>query len=533
MLAEISSLHDEIHRLQASEKEYASFIQKRTDELVQSNNALTLKVKECAEDEKSLRWAKAQAELLYQLSPCAIFTVDKDKYITSWNKKVEDITGYSFDEIRGRKCDIFCTEPCMLFENYIPKPLLNKQCSLTARDGRKIVIAKSADLLTDPQNNIIGGIESFEDITEQVSMDNLLRSERDKFQGMITAIGQGLHIVNNEYEIEFQNEILKDIFGDMIGRKCYSVYRQRRTPCENCLMQDVLQSKKIQHAADITLNDRHYSQSYAPFKDVDSEMKCLVLLRDITDEIINKAKTMRTAQLAGIGELAAGVAHEINNPMNGIINYAQLIKDSDSFEKDGVEEVLLGRLLKESERVAEIVSKLLAYSRQDDANEVNKEETDLSAVLDDAFSLFKHEYMKNGIKTEFTIAPNIPLLHVHPHQLQQVFVNFFSNASYALNERYTGLDANKILEVSVDLVFKDNEDIVRICFKDHGIGVPAEIIDRIMYPFFTTKAEGIGTGLGLSVTKDLVEGFHGTISVNSEEGEFTSMLVYLPVLPPD
>ncbi|MEN8141643.1 MAG: ATP-binding protein [Thermodesulfobacteriota bacterium] len=533
---EVSSLKAEVARLKSAEKKHIAAIAKRTEELTGLNNSLAQKIKNQQEDENSLRWAKEQAELLYQLSPCAIFTVDKNKVITSWNKKVEEITGYSFDEIRGRRCDIFCSEPCLLFEEYIPKPLLNKRCSLTARDGSRIIISKSADLLTDPENNVIGGIESFEDITEQVNMDNLLRSERDKFHGMITAIGQGLHIINKDYEVEYQNEVLQEIFGARSGRKCYEVYRKRSSPCEKCLMQSVMETGEIQHAADITLNKRHYSQSYAPFQDVDGAMKCLVLLRDITDEIINQAKTMRTAQLATIGELAAGVAHEINNPINGILNYAQLIRDDDDDDDDGdgeIENSLLDRLVRESERVAVIVSKLLAYSRQrDDDIDVNKEETDIVAVLDDAFALYKHTYMKSGIKTKFAISADIPLLHIHPHQLQQVFINFLSNAGYALNERYEGHHEDKILEIRAELIYANDQDLVRVTFRDHGTGIPPEIRDQVTNPFFTTKASGIGTGLGLSITKNLIDGFHGTLRVESEEGSYTAMIVELPLLLP-
>lgn len=505
-------------------------VQERTYDLVVLNKALRQEIAERQETERKLRWAKERAELLYKVSPCAIFTVNKERDVTSWNNKIEEITGYSHDEIKGRKCDIFCTEPCALFSDHTRKPILNKECFLTTKDGRKLYIMKSADLLLDPEGNVIGGIESFEDITHRKQMQDVLRSERDKFQGMIAATQQGLHIINASYEIEFQNDVLAQIFGNKIGHKCYEVYRKYDHPCENCSMHRVIKSSKIEHITDIIINNRHYSQSYAPFKDVDGQMKCLVLLRDITVERANQAKTMRTAQLASIGELAAGVAHEINNPINGIINYAQILLDES--KGDETQNSLLERLIDEGERVADIVSKLLDFARQREDEEGNFELVDVSKVLDDAYSLFKHQFRKSGVITEISFTPDIPPIWVHPHQLQQVFVNLLSNANHALNERYKGPDPNKILKISTEKITLDDKNHVRISFTDHGTGIAAEIIDLVFNPFFSTKDPGEGTGLGLSISQGLIQNFRGQLHLESKVGQYTKMMVDLPV-PPD
>ncbi|MCB2184226.1 MAG: PAS domain-containing protein [Desulfobulbaceae bacterium] len=502
-------------------------VQERTSDLIDLNNALRQEIAERQKTEERLRWALEQAELLYKVSPCAIFTVNTDRDITSWNNKIEEISGYSYKEILGRKCKILCSEPtCGLFSENVQKPIINHECTMRTKDGRILTIAKSADLLHDPKGNIIGGIESFEDITKRKEMDKALRSERDKFQGMIAATRQGLHILNSDYEIEFQNDVLKNIFGDQIGHKCYEVYKKRSEPCEVCRMHSVFQKNQIEHAEDIIFNERHYSQSYAPFKDVDGQTKCLVLLRDITVEKVNRAKTMRTAQLASIGELAAGVAHEINNPINGIINFAQLLlEDIDK----GTSKALLNRLLNEGERVADIVSKLLDFARQREDDQGFFDDVNLSEVVDNSFSLFKHQFHNHGITTRITVPPDIPPLQVNPHQLQQVFVNLLSNASHALNERYPGKDPNKILEIDASMLEQENKEYVRITFKDHGGGIPEDIVDMIFTPFFSTKQQGEGTGLGLSISQGLIKSFHGQMHLESKPDEYTSMIIELPV----
>ncbi|MFH1216204.1 MAG: PAS domain S-box protein [Pseudomonadota bacterium] len=502
-------------------------VQERTSELIDLNQALRQEIKERQETEERLRWAKEQAELIYQVSPCAIFTVNTDRYVTSWNNKTEEITGYTYDEIKGRKCDIFCSEKCRLFSDDVKKPIINRECNLMTKDGRRLTITKSANLLHDPQGIVIGGIESFEDITERKEMATMLRAERDKFHGMITATRHGLHILNAHYEIEFQNDALKNIFGDQIGAKCYAVYKQRDEPCTDCRMHSVIKSNLIEHADDIIFHNRHYSQSYAPFRDIDGETKCLVLLQDVTVEKVNRAKALRTAQLASIGELAAGVAHEINNPINGIINYAQLLIDD--ADPDESRNALLRRLINEGERVAEIVNKLLAFARQRDDDQHLFDKVDIRQVLEDSFSLFQHQFTKEGIITRVSIPEEIPHLYIHPHQLQQVFVNLLSNARHALNEKYKRIDPSKILEINADLLDSHNGRMVRIIFTDYGIGIEEEALNMVFNPFFSTKKPGEGTGLGLSISQGLVQGFKGQIHIESRIGEYTKVFIELPV----
>jgi PAS domain S-box-containing protein len=502
-------------------------VQERMTELTYLNQALRQEIIQRQETEQKLRWAKEQAELLYQLSPCAIFTVDSNRYLISWNKRTEEITGYTHDEIKGRKCFIFCSQPCMLLSDEIEKPIIRHECTLRTKDGRTLYILKSSDFLRDPNGKVIGGIESFEDITQLKQMGMMLRAERDKIQGMIAATRQGLHILNAHYEIEFQNDVLKKIFGDQIGSKCYKVYKQRDEPCTNCRMHNVIKNNQIEHADDIVFQGRHYSQSYAPFNDTDGQNKCLVLLRDITVEKADRVKSLRTAQLASIGELAAGVAHEINNPINGIINYAQIIMDDT--ETEDPRTILLSRLISEGERVADIVSKLLAFARQSE-NEDDFEKVDIRNVLEDSFGLFEHQFLKDGITTRIRCPETIPPLRVHPHQLQQVFVNLLSNARHALNDRYHGADPDKRLEIEVALfTTASGGDQARITFTDHGTGIPKEIINMVFNPFFTTKKPGEGTGLGLSISQSLIQGFQGQMSLESETGQYTRVIIELPV----
>ncbi len=527
-LRDVSQQRAETRMLESGHDFLEIRVQDRITDLIDLNSALRQEIIERQEAENRLRQALEQAELIYKVSPCAIFTVNKNKEITSWNNKIEEITGYSYEEIQGKKCDIICpAKTCRLFSDETQKPFLNHECRMRAKDGRILIISKNADLLYDPKGNVIGGIESFEDITQRKKMEEALRSERDKFMGIIAATRQGLHILNSNYEIEFQNDVLKNIFGDKLGHKCFEVYKKRTEPCEDCRMRSVIQHNRIEHTEDILFKDRHYSQSYAPFTDVDGRTKCLVFLRDVTVEKQNRAKTIRTAQLASIGELAAGVAHEINNPINGIINYAQIVLD-DNQDTETINS-LLPRIISEGERIADIAGKLLSFARQGDDDSQLFSETYVPDVVDNSLALVRHQLIKDGINIAEDIEHDTPPVWVHPQHLEQVFINLLSNARYALNEKFTGIGTNKKIELKINTVEVAGKTYVRTSIKDYGIGIPAEIIQFICNPFFSTKKSGEGTGLGLSISQGLIKNFNGFIRIESESGEYTNIMVDLPV----
>lgn len=254
----------------------------------------------------------------------------------------------------------------------------------------------------------------------------------------------------------------------------------------------------------------------------------IATVRDITEEKIRKAEALRAGQLAAIGELAAGVAHEINNPINGIINYTQILLDDneDDGEGDSVHRDIMGRIIKEGERIAVIVRNLLSFARQRD--EI-VEKISMNEVIKDSLSLLMHQFHKDGIQVLVNIPPDLPTLKGNPQQLQQVFVNLLTNACYALNQKFQGQDPNKRLEISSTVVTHDSRDFIRTTVTDFGTGISQDIINRIFDTLFTTKPPGKGTGLGLSISKGLVRDHQGYLSIESSPGEMTIATVDLPI----
>ena len=514
--------------LKAAQEDSDNLAREETAKFLEINKALRQEVHKRQRAELELIRAKNRAELLYRVIPSAIFTVDLDRRITSWNDKAEAVTGFSREEIVGKHCSIFalqpCTEKCGVYSDSIPKPIMSRECFIRTKDGSTRIVSKNADFLHDDNGNVIGAVESFEDITDKKKIEEQLGIERDKLKGMISTMGQGMHILNTDFNIEYQNDVACKAFGDQIGKKCYRIYKELEEPCDVCLMKEAIETYTIQRTEILMSNNRHYELSYTPFKDINEQIKVLILLRDNTEEKILRAETMQAVQLASVGKLAAGVAHEINNPINGIINYAQVIQD-----EAGESEVLFDiseKIIREGERVANIVSNLLSFARQQDDTLTR---VFIHDVINDATDLIKHQLTKNCIILEIELPSDLPPVLGHHQQLQQVYLNLFSNARFALNQKYSGKDLDKKILISGKVVTIDEMDYVQVDFKDMGIGISDEMAHKIFEPFFSSKSHGEGTGLGLSISKEIISKHNGFLHVESEKDEFTKMSVGLPV----
>jgi signal transduction histidine kinase len=140
-----------------------------------------------------------------------------------------------------------------------------------------------------------------------------------------------------------------------------------------------------------------------------------------------------------------------------------------------------------------------------------------------------HQFMKDGIHLDVDIPPDLPNINANPQQIQQVIVNLLTNASYALNQRYTDADPNKRIKISCRLQTASGKEYLRTTVTDWGVGIPQDIIDHIFDSLFTTKPPGKGTGLGLSISKGLVRDHQGFLSVESSPGGPTAAIVDLPV----
>jgi len=229
-----------------------------------------------------------------------------------------------------------------------------------------------------------------------------------------------------------------------------------------------------------------------------------------------QAQLIQTEKLSAMGEFVAGVAHELNNPLTGVIGFSQMLEESGINER---QQVYLDRVIGSAERCRKIVQSLLAFSRR---HRPERKTVQIHELLQSALEILKYELLSGNIEIVTNLSPEIPPVLVDPHQIQQVFLNILNNARQAIENHQTGGS----ISISTLLV----SDQVRICFRDTGPGISPEDMKNIFNPFFTTKRVGEGTGLGLSLSYGLIREHGGTITAESEPGKGSVFTVDLPVV---
>jgi signal transduction histidine kinase len=232
----------------------------------------------------------------------------------------------------------------------------------------------------------------------------------------------------------------------------------------------------------------------------------------------------QSQQLASIGTLAGGMAHEINNPITGIMNYAQLIQDR--IDEDSPLKEFSSEIIVETKRVAGIVRTLLAFADQE---KQQHSPARLADIVEDTVMLMRAMTDRDRIILEVDVPEDLPKFKCQNQQIQRALMNLLTNACEALNERYPEYDEKKILRITAHSFEKEGRNWIRTTVADYGIGIAPEIIERIFEPFFTTKDRAFSSGLGLVASYSIVRDHYGNLAVESEPGEYTRFHLDLPV----
>jgi two-component system NtrC family sensor kinase len=307
--------------------------------------------------------------------------------------------------------------------------------------------------------------------------------------------------------------------SELIGMRCYEALYGRADICPGCKVFDTLSSGrsttrlKRDWDRDSELFEWEIS-SYPIYSKDESVVQAILLDQDITEKRRLEANLVQSEKLAAVGQLAAGIAHEINNPLTAILANAQMLRQELPPEDDLQELVEL--ISRAGSRAAQVVRNLLDLARKE---KYEYSLTDINETILRSLELLQHELVSKSIQLVFDPDLNLPRVKASKDHLESVWLNLITNSIDAIK--------NGNREISITTSRSKNE--VQVTIADSGEGIPPESINRIFEPFYTTKSTGSGTGLGLSVTHRIIQQHDGRILVDSELDRGTQFTVCLPI----
>jgi PAS domain S-box-containing protein len=498
-------------------------------------------ISERKQAEKVLRQSEQNFRNSMDKSSIGIRISDKFGNNLYANQAMMDIFGYNNqDEIQAKQPQEYYTPECyasylLRHEKFLRNEPMPKQIQINIirKDGtiRNLQVSMM-DVFWDsqPQYQTL-----YQDVTEFKRVEKELYESQEKYRLIVENSTDIIFTTDVHEQFAYVSPSVKEVLGynpdELIGKPfIFFVHPEDAFIIREETKRTYNSDYKL--SRDIECRMRHANGEWRWIvskgtKLVDScgdLIYFIGIMRDVTElklmekekrELEDKAQV--ASRLAAVGEMAAGIAHEINNPLTGVLGFSQML-----MEKENVPEEIKGdlKLIADgSRRVADIVKRLLTFARQ---TKPKKELTNINDLLNNTLKLREYVLNTANIKTITRFDSDLPWTVVDPGQMQQVFLNLIVNAEQAMRKAYgTGT-------LSISTEKKGNN--IRVLFQDDGPGISKENLKRLFEPFFTTKEVGEGTGLGLSLSRSIVLDHGGDISVESEFGHGAAFTVEIPIV---
>lgn len=476
-----------------------------------------------------------------------VMTINEQGIIESFNRAAERIFGYSAAEVIGRNISMLMPPPDSdQHDEYIARHLrtgeskgigLARERRGRRKDGAVFPLEVAVSEVHLPGRRLFAGI--CHDISSRKNAEDALAASRSFLQTVIDGIPDSLMVIDRDYQIVLANRAVRETAGgkDPVAGllRCYQASHRCDVPCEGehvCPLEKVVATKASVTVTHTNINasgDEVFMEIIAaPILDESGEVvQVIEASRDVTPRVQaerqarqRQAELAHLARLGTMGEMAAGLAHELNQPLSAIINYTQAC-----LERIRAGVVDPGVLLEDledagaqAERAGDIIEYVRAFVRKTDPE---RNRTHLNELVRDALGLLHTEIRNCDVELKLDLREALPAIHVVPIQVVQVVVNIIQNALDSMNETRRGA---RLLAISTRVT--QNEG-VELAVRDTGIGLSAAHADRAFDPFFTTKHDGMG--MGLSMCRSIVEAHGGRITVVSESDEGATVRVAFPV----
>jgi PAS domain S-box-containing protein len=470
----------------------------------------------------------------------AYYELDVAGNYTFFNNALCNQLGYSREELIGMNYKTYTLPEDIerVFEafNHVYRtgePLDTFPMERIKKDGTRIFAETSCFPLRDERGDITGFRGVVRDITKRKQMEEALRRSEERYRTVLEDMEESYYELDLAGNYTFFNDALCRMLGyskkDLMGLnyKAYTIAEDldRVFKTFNRLYRtgEPLTAFPMER---IRKDGQHIFTETSGFRLLDEKGETIGfrgVIRDITKQKNAEEerkqleqKAQLSSRLASVGELASGVAHEINNPLTGVIGYAHLLLARKDISRDVRRDLEI--INEGSQRVAGIVKKLLAFARQ---TKPEQRYVNINELIRNTLDLRAYELAASNIKVTLQLVRDMPMTIADPGQLQQVFLNLIINAE---TEMKIARDGGR-LTIKTDRI----NNTIRITFKDTGPGIAKENLETIFDPFFTTREVGQGTGLGLSVCHGIVTEHNGKIWAESEPGKGATFIVELPL----
>ena len=486
--------------------------------------------------EQRLRESELRYRSLFEHAGDAIFILaaegDDAGRIVEANRAADEMHGYAPGELVGRNISDLdapadAAAAAARLRRILAGDWLRTELNHRRQDGTIFPVEISARLLTLGGKRYVLALDR--DITErrQAEIDVRLalaqaRDERLKTEAIIAALGDGISVQSRDFTILYQNNVHRGFVGDHVGERCYLAYERQDEICEGCPVAKSFQDGLIHRMERCVKTDAgvvHLAITTSPVRDAGGEIIAGVeIVRDITEEREREMRLIMSERLASLGQMASGIAHEINNPLAAILGCTEGLQRRVREGKFEPEFFLsyLAIIEEEITRCKGITMGMLSFVRQ---STYEMKSINLNELLTRTIDIIGIQGRIQKVAVARYFSADLPEIQGSEGELRQVFLTLMGNAVDAM-----GGGGTLTLTTSCDGAE------VSVVVGDTGGGIRKEHLDKIFEPFFTTKAEQGGTGLGLSIARKIVMNHHGRISVVSESGRGTFFTVNLPIV---
>lgn len=495
------------------------------------------------ESEKDLKDWRNLMQYIIHHNPNAIAVHDKDmkyvfvsqRYLNDYRIKDEDVNGKQYYQLFPDITEKWRKVHERVLDGTVES---SEEDYFEHKDGTVDYIRWEWRPWYNQEGSVNGLILYSEVITKRKLMEIALKESEQRFRLLVEIAPDAIFVIT-EGKFVFINQAMVELLGaqskdQLIGMPLLDCihpdYHQIITERIRLLTQEK-QPVPILEQLFLRLDGTPVEvESHAVPFSYQSKDGALVYVRNIfhrkqaeREQAKAQAVVRQQQKLEAIGLLASGVAHEINNPINGILNYGQLILDDEDSSSRSREYAV--EIISEIERVATIVQNLLQFARQEKQSHSPARVED---IINKTMSLIRTVIKRDQIILELEVPEGLPDLKCRNQQIQQVLMNLLTNARYALNKKYPGYHEDKIIRLSCTTFEHGHRRWLRITVRDHGTGIPEDLKERIFEPFFTTKSRDQGTGLGLSISYGIIKDHHGSMTFETEPEKYTCFHVDLP-----